>query len=495
MAKTIALSPDSKSRLRREVLEGIGQATPDQASPAKITLPKQPAAQPAAVAPVATIRPVTKTSPVTKPKPKSKAKPIPTIQSAVVVAPVKVAKVAKKSTTRKSAKKSTTKTVAKKIRKTSVKSKSSVKKAVKLVTPLPPQITPQTTITPLGRPLPESRLVDNIIPAKQTAISRGRDIVTTPVATGKILALPAPQHRLRKLAVAFVGFVAVLLVVATITATIGLYRFGWQDRFSLTIAQTLNLPAGTINGATISLADYISDSQTIAKAVSEQREGIGAPTVGGDDVFNRLASITLILTELRRYDISLSDSDIEADLQAIIGQFQDRQAAVDAINRIYGLSMSDFRDKILRPVKARDLLQKQVTADESLAINQAAKIEAEAVLNLAQDSIVNFSLLAKQYTQDETGVNTGGDLGWVTKGQSELPPEVESIIFGLAASSTHPSLVKSDLGYHIIRVDERSTDPESGAESAHARHIMIKVDVDQYIKSLFDQAEMVRYIR
>lgn len=485
MAKTIALSPENKSRLRKEVLAGIGQDGVGKSVVRSIRAkaPIKASAPPPAI----TMTTATVSSGVSKlPSKKISHLPAgrqekPTTKKSKISAKVKPAKAIK--TTKIAVVKKATKA-----KKSKTKTKTKTKKSAVV---FPPAMS-KAASTPLGRPLP---VISDDLSRPLTAITRGKVGPVAPVAPTKILALPAPFHRVRRMVIGFIVFSALMLIIATATATVGLYRFGWNDRFSQTVAQYLNLPAGTVNGATISLAQYISDSKTIAKAVSEQREGIGAPAINDDDIFNRLASVTLIISELKRYGITLSNEDIDRDLQAIIAQFQDRQAASDAIFKIYNLSIEDFRDKILVAVKARDLLQQQITKDESLAINQAARTEAEAVLRLAQDPAVNFSLLAKQYTQDETGVNTGGDLGWVTKGQNELPAEIENIIFGLAASSTHPTLVKSDIGYHVIRVDERTTDAETGADSAHARHIMIKVDVDEYIKSLFDQAEIVRYIK
>jgi peptidyl-prolyl cis-trans isomerase D len=85
---------------------------------------------------------------------------------------------------------------------------------------------------------------------------------------------------------------------------------------------------------------------------------------------------------------------------------------------------------------------------------EAAEVrkKAEDVLNKAKHG-GNFADLAKQYSEDTTK-DKGGDLGWIVRGQTV--PEFEAAAFSLPKGSIS-DLVKTQYGFHIIKVIDRET--------------------------------------
>jgi parvulin-like peptidyl-prolyl isomerase len=69
------------------------------------------------------------------------------------------------------------------------------------------------------------------------------------------------------------------------------------------------------------------------------------------------------------------------------------------------------------------------------------------------------------------------------------------LIFNTATGTVVKQVVKSRFGFHIIKVDQKLVDKATGAVSVKLRHILIKVDVDKYIKSLLDNSRLMRYVR
>lgn len=83
----------------------------------------------------------------------------------------------------------------------------------------------------------------------------------------------------------------------------------------------------------------------------------------------------------------------------------------------------------------------------------ATKEEAQRVLQEIKDG-ANFSAMAAQYGSDGTK-SRGGDLGWFKSG--DMVDEFENAVFARDEAGLIPNLVKTEYGYHIVRIDEPKT--------------------------------------
>jgi peptidyl-prolyl cis-trans isomerase D len=80
----------------------------------------------------------------------------------------------------------------------------------------------------------------------------------------------------------------------------------------------------------------------------------------------------------------------------------------------------------------------------------AARKQAEDVLAQAKAG-KDFTALAKQYSQDPGSADKGGDLGWADRNQFVGP--FADALFGMSVGELRGP-VKTQFGYHIIRLDE-----------------------------------------
>ena len=133
------------------------------------------------------------------------------------------------------------------------------------------------------------------------------------------------------------------------------------------------------------------------------------------------------LTQLRQ-NAQVSDADLKAQYQQNIQQYE-------VPNRVHA-------EHIL-------LMTVGKTDAEIEEIHQ----KAEDVLKQAKKG-TNFEDLAKKYSEDPGSKDKGGDLGWITQGQTV--PEFEKIAFGLEKGKIS-DLVKTQYGFHIIKVLDKET--------------------------------------
>jgi peptidyl-prolyl cis-trans isomerase SurA len=98
----------------------------------------------------------------------------------------------------------------------------------------------------------------------------------------------------------------------------------------------------------------------------------------------------------------------------------------------------------------KDVIKPDGTKDTITSFNQL-----EEIFNRAQKG-EDFAMLAKQYSQDESTKENGGDLGYFIKGTHI--PEFDNKAFELEKGSVSGA-IRSDIGWHILKVTDKSPFP------------------------------------
>lgn len=143
----------------------------------------------------------------------------------------------------------------------------------------------------------------------------------------------------------------------------------------------------------------------------------------------RVARYGLIDLNQLRQSTQISDDELKAQYQQNIQQYQ-------VPNRVH----------------AEHILL--MTVGKTEAEVEEIRRKAEDVLKQANKKGANFEDLAKKYSEDPGSKDKGGDLGWITQGQTV--PEFEKTAFGLDKGKIS-DLVKTQYGFHIIKVLDKET--------------------------------------
>ena len=161
--------------------------------------------------------------------------------------------------------------------------------------------------------------------------------------------------------------------------------------------------------------------------------------------------------------IDVSDADVQSYYAANGSQFQSPESAKleyvevalpdlardytpdeDALRKAYDADPTRFRSAEER--RARHIL---IAIDANRTDDAAKALADEIAGKLAKGA--DFAALAAQYSSDTGSASRGGDLGFAARGN--YVAAFENALFALAPGATSAP-VKTEFGYHIIRLDE-----------------------------------------
>ena len=167
-------------------------------------------------------------------------------------------------------------------------------------------------------------------------------------------------------------------------------------------------------------------------------------------------------------------------LAVMSARFQDSvQVSDEEIEDYYQEHIDDYHQQEKRDLEYVLFPLIPTKSDTDIVFQDAEKIKGE----LANG--VDFETLALEYSQDPSVNSNKGDLGYFDRKAMVKP-------FSDAAFAANPGdiigPVKSDFGYHIIKVEDKKV--EDGVEKVKASHILLKVTVGS--SSMFEEEETAK---
>lgn len=310
-------------------------------------------------------------------------------------------------------------------------------------------------------------------------------------------------------------FLIVGLVVAFLLAvgTFGVYRAYAQsaaDPFTLTVAKVLSLPAVKVQDKKILYTDYIQDLSAIrvmqSYDKSQRDSGVAAERTPGadlteqqmtDQVLWRLVNNLLVDEAAKKYDVKVEDQDVENLKKEMLQNFKDESELDQELQKRYGWTLANYENKVIRPFILQSKLAQKIQSDPDM--KEPLRVQAQQVLDQVKNG-GDFAALAKQYSSDGSA-QSGGDLGWFPKGQ--MVQEFEQAAFSLKKGEVYPTLVETQFGYHIIKLDDRKTEKVKNTEGktenqeqVRASHILFPFsNLGNYIESIVKEAKPKLYLK
>lgn len=193
---------------------------------------------------------------------------------------------------------------------------------------------------------------------------------------------------------------------------------------------------------------------------------------GGKEMLEKLIQERVVAQAAKKAGIKVTEADIDAQIEEARKNLPPDQT-LETMLRDQGMSMVTFREQIRMRLRLKGLVADELdVSDASLRKYYAAYPwqfeEKEKVLvrhiystNEAKLRLVlarlrrgeDFAKLAKEQSEDRATKDKGGVIGWVSRGRTNFDRTFLDAAFKLKSGGIS-DIVKTPLGYHIIKVDD-----------------------------------------
>jgi foldase protein PrsA len=211
--------------------------------------------------------------------------------------------------------------------------------------------------------------------------------------------------------------------------------------------------------------------------------------VTGEQVLSDLINEQLIGQAAKKAKVTVTSAEVEAEMEKLREQIG---PSFDSVLAQYGMTVEDLRKNMELNLLVYKVSTKDITVSEDALkahfeenksdYDQPEMVKASHILVDTEEKAkeiqkklaegADFAELARSESTDPMSAAEGGDLGFFARGR--MVPEFEKVAFSMSPGQTSGP-VKSEYGYHIIRVTDRKDAHEATFEE-------VKDDIERTIK-------------
>jgi len=167
------------------------------------------------------------------------------------------------------------------------------------------------------------------------------------------------------------------------------------------------------------------------------------------EIISKMIEDRIIVLIADKNNIKISKNNIDQNVQRALDEYGNNEENIrEKLLTLYGWTIADFKEKIVKPDLYKRELQKIYKKDTENNIQEIRNVieKAKEALDKGED----FSGVAVKYSTGMSGQN-GGELGWFKKDQ--IMPELSPTIFSLKKSG-RTGILESELGFHIVELED-----------------------------------------
>ncbi|WP_040208761.1 peptidylprolyl isomerase [Neobacillus jeddahensis] len=226
------------------------------------------------------------------------------------------------------------------------------------------------------------------------------------------------------------------------------------------------------------VAKFNGESISKDDLYKEMVEQYGAATV------DQIISDKIVAAEAKKQKVSVSASELNKEIDNLKESYGGEEAfnqALESNNTTLAVLKKDLQNyltikKLLTPeISITDDEMKAYFEENKDSFAEAEQVKASHILVADEKTALevkqklsdggDFAELAKEYSTDEASKEQGGELGYFSKGT--MVTEFDDVAFTLAVNQISDP-VKTDYGYHIIKVEGKKDAKEANYDENKA---------------------------
>lgn len=307
-----------------------------------------------------------------------------------------------------------------------------------------------------------------------------------------------------KKAIVIISSILIIIILFFTVVGVGIYKFQWHNSFTNKMTQWFPYPAATVSFHIIRYTDwqnrikqYQANKNIYLAETDIDMKSLNLPDDQkiAEKALQDLITEAIISQQAKKNKLKVSNSEIDqAYHDLILSKIKNGELAAEkTLQDIYGLSISEFKEQIIKNYLLRQKLTDYYAQQPNSELKTITHQAAEDVLNKINAG-EDFDKLAREYSDDGSALN-GGDIGYI--GHGVMLPFYDQI-----AWQTQPGQVSGLIqtpdnyqtpGYYIIKVEDKRDN--NGEEEIKIRQIFIETNLDRLLEKDATGASVRQWVK
>lgn len=290
-------------------------------------------------------------------------------------------------------------------------------------------------------------------------------------------------------------FITTSLLISSIIAffaycTVAIYKFQSTSSFLYRVSQVIPFPAAYIDGSFVSYESYLFEVRHYTHYYESQLKLDFRTTEGQQQLaafkkqaLEKVVDDMYVKKLAAKYSVTVSEQQVNDQITILRNQNRlgnNDKVFEDVLKDYWGWSVDDFkrslRDSILR--------QNVVLTLDSATTDKANRALAEL------KNGADFAAVAKNYSDDQSSKDTGGDIGTIERTKRDLTAQTVDALYRLQPGQFSDVI---NIGYSLEIVKNLETTSDG---KIHAAHILFNFkDISSYLNDLKDKQKAQIYIK
>lgn len=282
----------------------------------------------------------------------------------------------------------------------------------------------------------------------------------------------------RRAVAIFWAALVLVYVIGAVVVGYSIYKKHKDTSFIRNILAIYPLPAASVNNQVITVKSVYDQMFYIHSYASVSQQDVGSDEELVKQIINQRIEDAVVREQAVKYRAGVTKKQVDDALDKIYQENGGKEEVKKIIAGYYQMSLDDFKN-LLGTKLIKDRLEQEILKQVKIA---HILVQDEKTANKVNDDINNnkigFEDAAKQYSQDSTSKDKGGELDFASR--NRLPKEIEDQVFDKTKGTKIEKPIKTSYGFHIVKV------------------IDVRGDIDKslsdWLNELKEKAKVKRYL-